>query len=148
MYDQVFVKYAYLGGRDKLKMTIWYEVHTGMLKSISGTNIDFVFVVWPISVGLEGYLMFYCQFRGKSAVVIYWVIWQFICKPKENNSVFHVKWAHVYEIVWIQVSRYSWILIGKSVYKDDDNLGHLTRLSIFEVSLASSRFYVVNPFRV
>lgn len=55
MYDQVFVKYAYLGGRDKLKMTIWYEVHTGMLKSISGTNIDFVFVVWPISVGLEGY---------------------------------------------------------------------------------------------
>lgn len=52
------VKCAYLEKREKLKMTIWYEVHTSVLKSISGTNVDFLFVVWPVSVGLERCVIF------------------------------------------------------------------------------------------
>lgn len=42
-------KYAYLGGPERLNMTVWYEVNT----NTSGTNRNFIFVVWPISVGLE-----------------------------------------------------------------------------------------------
>lgn len=64
--------YGYLGGADKADDGhLIFESNVLKTASISGTNMNFVFLGWPTSVGLERGVMLQCWFRGNITISNY-----------------------------------------------------------------------------